>query len=119
SGGVPRKEFGAFVPDCPLRAGPKPGAGQERWPAGRTNQGALDARRRWETGVAPLREKLIHVVASVVAIDLAIAGVVIDARSGSASPSSSAAPKAPVTSKGSVLPGLSNGGGILGAAQFR
>src|SRR5207244_2604579 len=44
---------------------------------------------------------------------------VIDARSGSASPSSSAAPKAPVTSKGSVAPGLSNGGGILGAAPFR
>ena len=71
--------------------------------------------------MAPLRQKLIHGLACVVAIDLAIAGVVIDARSDSASASSSAAPKAPVASHGSILPGPGSGGGggILGAAQFR
>jgi hypothetical protein len=69
--------------------------------------------------VAPLRQKLIHGLACVVAIDLAIAAVVIDARSGSASASPVAA-KAPVTSNGSVLSnGVGAGGGILGAAQFR
>ena len=93
------------------------GFGQERLPTGRTNQGALDARRRWEIRVAPLRQKLIHVLASIVAIDLAIAGVVIDARSGSASASSTVALRTPVTANGRVLP--TGVGHILGAATFK
>lgn len=67
--------------------------------------------------MAPLRQKLIHVLASIVAIDLAVAGVVIDYRSGSASAASPAALKAPVTAGGVVSAG--DGGGILGAAPFR
>ena len=68
--------------------------------------------------MAPLRQKLIHVLASIVAIDLAVAGVVIDARSGSASAASSSALKAPVSTDGFVTPGAGVGG-ILGPAQFR
>jgi hypothetical protein len=68
--------------------------------------------------VAPLRQKLIHVLASIVAIDLAIAGVVIDARSGSASPSSPVALKSPTTANGHVLP-AGYLGGILGAGTFK
>jgi len=69
--------------------------------------------------VAPLfRQKLIHGLARLVAIDLAIAGVVIDARSGSASPSSAAVAKTPLTSNGSILQG-GVAAGILGAGQFR
>ena len=67
--------------------------------------------------MAPLRDKLIHVLASLVAIDLAVAGVVIDARSGSASPVAAPAPKAPARAGGSVIGGT--GDGILGAATFR
>jgi hypothetical protein len=69
--------------------------------------------------VAPLHQKLIHGLACLVAIDLAIAGVVIDARSGSASASSSAsAPKTAATSNGSIAQSGAVGG-ILGAGQFR
>lgn len=67
--------------------------------------------------MAPLRDKLIHVLASLVAIDLAVAGVIIDARSGSASTVVASGPQAPAVAGGSIIPGA-GGTGILGAATF-
>jgi len=70
--------------------------------------------------VAPLREKLIRLLACLVAIDLAIAVVVIDERAG-AEPTAAAAPDAPAAGAGPATGGATatQNGGIFAGAQFK
>jgi hypothetical protein len=68
--------------------------------------------------VAPLREKLIRLLACLVAVDLAIAVVVIDERAGAESPTA-AAPSAPAANPGAASGSAAGATGIFAGATFK